>query len=400
MKISKPIAGTLIASTLVGGGTVVATQPPQEISVRDHVLAAPVKERGNIKGQAIVDASENISYTRDGIRIQITDIQKIDGGVEVFAKAWKNGKSIGFGADGSVEIERFVIINPPISVPTGQKTTKTKPHPIIEGERIVSVEDVFVVNPREALLATLLDIIKTKKQTFGPENIIVNKVGNTTTTVYANPDGSGVFSEGNPGRSWASLLAQTGTSGQNANATGLDTYTIAATTANQWRYLGQGHFGFDTSAITDTDTIDSATFSIYGSTTNGGKVDNNSHSVSVVESTYSAPIGSNDYEAIGSTKFASDMTITAWTDSAYNDFALNASGLANISKTGTDKFALALEADVSATAPSWTSGNAAGVDTTYSEQTGTTQDPKLVIEHTAAVAPTDYSKYGNTFIFD
>ena len=41
----------------------------------------------------------------------------IDKGVVVFARAWDDNGQIGFGRDGSVDIERFIFIDPPVLVP-------------------------------------------------------------------------------------------------------------------------------------------------------------------------------------------------------------------------------------------------------------------------------------------
>src|SRR3989344_2016473 len=51
-----------------------------------------------------------------GVTREIQSVQKIEGGIEILARAWKDGKQLGFGKDGSVEIERFKIFNPPILV--------------------------------------------------------------------------------------------------------------------------------------------------------------------------------------------------------------------------------------------------------------------------------------------
>src|SRR3989338_7388092 len=54
-----------------------------------------------------------------GVKIEIIGEVKaieVNGqhGVELFARAWRGTQQLGFGSDGSVEIERFRIFNPPI----------------------------------------------------------------------------------------------------------------------------------------------------------------------------------------------------------------------------------------------------------------------------------------------
>lgn len=100
-------------------------------------------------------------------------------GIELFAKAWKGDKQLGFGKDGSVEIERFRIFNPPILVDdpngdivrewTDEKTGELKQRKLRE-------------DPIEAIRQTVAHNVKI----VGKENaqIVIGKIGNTTSTFY------------------------------------------------------------------------------------------------------------------------------------------------------------------------------------------------------------------------
>jgi len=59
------------------------------------------KERANIKGKEIAKVNFRGKHTdtKTKIKIEITDIKEIEGGVEVFARAWKGKKQLGFGKD-------------------------------------------------------------------------------------------------------------------------------------------------------------------------------------------------------------------------------------------------------------------------------------------------------------
>jgi hypothetical protein len=151
--------------------------------------------------------------------------------------------------------------------------------------------------------------------------------------------------------------------------------------------ISRAIFAFDTSSITDSDTIDSATFSLRGTT----KVFANGITASrlaVVSGSMAAPgtPASSDYGNVGSTEFAS-VTYAGYSTSAYNDLSLNASGLANITKTGITQFATRLGSDLD--------NDTSGIGTTpyvfhhyllayHADQSGTTNDPKLVVNTTAA----------------
>src|SRR3990167_7351815 len=90
--------------------------------IRDLLENKTGKEKANIKGQEI--AKQVVSVARTNVKssgadfdIEVVETKAIEGGVEVFARAWTpDGKQVGFGKDGSVDLERFVFINPPILV--------------------------------------------------------------------------------------------------------------------------------------------------------------------------------------------------------------------------------------------------------------------------------------------
>ena len=83
----------------------------------------------------------------------------------------------------------------------------------------------------------------------------------------------------------------------------------------------------------------------------------------------------------GSTRFATDITIANWSTTAYNDFALNSSGLTNISKTGVSKFGTRVSADFTNTAPDAGASKRAAVAAFLAETVGTSSDPKLAVTH-------------------
>jgi hypothetical protein len=74
------------------------------------------KEKANLKGREIAKIKKLARTKRKGFDIEIVKTKAIEGGVEVFIKAWKDGKQVGFGKDGTVEIERVRLFNPPILV--------------------------------------------------------------------------------------------------------------------------------------------------------------------------------------------------------------------------------------------------------------------------------------------
>ena len=109
-------------SPLLGAGYQCDINSPKEVSVKNLVLSSLPSERPYKKGCEMAKIGSVAKHKRadqyfDGY-IQIVEMVPINGGVEVFARAWDStGKQYGFGKDGSVDLERFRIINPTIMVP-------------------------------------------------------------------------------------------------------------------------------------------------------------------------------------------------------------------------------------------------------------------------------------------
>lgn len=323
------------------------------------------------------------------IQTDIQSVSKIDKGVEVFAKGWLNGTQVGFG-DGTVEIERFRIFNPPILVddPKGTITISTT-----DSKTNLTTVRTLREDPVAALQQVVAHLVKT---TGRKGNIIKGKVGNTTDTYYSDSNGNGYTGRSTAGESWASLRGGTG----NESGSGVDNYsgynqTNAGLTL--WVELIRGLFPFDTSALPDTDTITSATFSVYGKT----KQDFLSQSVCAVLGVQASntAVANSDFQSNAGVSQASstNITITSWLIEAYNDFPLNATGLAAISKTGFTNLGIQLTGDNTNTEPSKSSATAASVYNYLSGTAGTTKDPMLVVVHSAPVSA-DLVSVANPFI--
>jgi hypothetical protein len=160
--------------------------------------------------------------------------------------------------------------------------------------------------------------------------------------------------------------------------------TASAVEGTPWSNIYRGIFLFDTAAIPDTDTISAATFSLY----NTAKSDALSQSISICSSApaTNTAVVSGDYDSLGTTKFATDITITSITTNAYTGWALNAAGITNISKTGVSKFGNRCSGDIDNVEPTWSSAADAAITTNFADTADTTTDPKLT--GTSAVVAT------------
>lgn len=328
------------------------------------------KIRATIKGAEIAKLGalprQNVKFHGADFDIEVVSMNAIEGGVEVFARAWDANSQIGFGKDGSVDIERFIIINPPILVPDG---TQTLTEDSDGNPRLVNnyKEDL-----EAALLQSLASTIEVKKERFGSDKIQPLKEGHTTTTVYAS-SGDGTVRSFNA--TWATARA-----GSN-----LSTYFTAASNfaagdqffnGDSNYYVDNGLIPFDTSSIPDSDVISSVTLRTTW-TKGSGHIGTTFHWCKGTWAT-DTPADTDFalYEAV-SRGTASNTTNGQKTINGADDGA----GFAYISKTGVTKVHLLSDGNFNDSPQSPASADYRGSEVTYSETAGTTDDPQLVAEH-------------------
>lgn len=344
------------------------------------------EEKANIKAEEIYKLDLYGSYTDNtyGVTVEIVDYEKIDGGIQVFARGWKGDRQLGFGTDGSVDIERFRIFNPPILASDGTKRT------VIDqvGDRQIEMQvDNYKEDPKAAVQQSLAHII----QLVGKENaaIVKGKFGNTISTFFPNTAEDGDVAR-NPAsaQAWPAIRSGSGTEANSAVAQRALIYMYPAHATNDsWWALHRGIFMFNTSNIPDTDTISSATLSLYGSAKSDGMSVTPNVSVYGVTTGSDTSISASDYDIAnwGTTEFASSTSYSSWSTTGYNDFALNATGVATINVSGRTKFGLRnVNYDVANVAPTHSVVSDSYLSTNYADQSGTSQDPKLVVVHTGS----------------
>lgn len=351
-------------------------------TLKDKVLAKQdLRERATFKGREIAKVCRPKTEKRGDLDIEITEIVPMEGGITVFARAYKNGKQLGFGADGSVDIERFRIFNPPILVPDG-----TKRDIEIDGKQ--TQVDNFVENPEEALMQALTDTIKVLKPK-SDKNIVAGKVGNTVSTFYSDT-GDGSIRASNASFSTA-RSATTGTV-QGGSSHYLSCGLEGGSTYNFY----MGFFMFDTSAIGASDTISDAVFSLYLVGDNAGTAGNQYGVTQSKQATWNS-LASGDFDdrrdSISSgTEGATRKNRATGSTSGYEDFTLNATGRGWIARSGETKPASASASGKTQLSLAWAKDidNSAPTTNDYNQvysadQTGTSNDPKLVVTHSSAV---------------
>lgn len=221
----------------------------------------------------------------------------------------------------------------------------------------------------------------------------------TTSTFYPDPDVEVTSVDGNvtrdaSGSSWSSLRDGVGTTADDVENSTIVVRAVVNADPTLFNLLARGVFLFDTSTISDNDTITEATLSIYGSNkTNTSSIDMDINIYSSSPASNTALVAA-DYNIanFGSTAFSSTISYTNWALSAYNAFVLNGNGLSNISKTGVSKFgARNVNYDVSNSAPSTV---VAGQNNLACQMSEHVNDPKLVVTSSPPTKPASFLMIG------
>lgn len=188
---------------------------------------------------------------------------------------------------------------------------------------------------------------------------------------------------------WSALIADVG-SAFNDSATTTYMGEVAGTTTDKWNILYRAIYLFDTSGLDDSAIISAATLSLRGQ----GKFSGNAVAYPNMNIYSSNPasnteLAAGDYDSLGSTAFSTAITYANWlTTTTFNDFALNASGLAAITVSGVSKFGTrSPNYDVAASAPTWVSSDSSNLRA-WSSEKGAGYKPKLVVTYTVPSAPT------------
>lgn len=183
--------------------------------------------------------------------------------------------------------------------------------------------------------------------------------------------------------SWTTLIgAATGTVVDATTATQVMVMADNGSFADGKQYCDRQFYAFDTSTtnIPSGAVILSAKLGVYLTTitsTAGGSV--NVFSASQA-STSTLALG--DFGSVGSTAYATAVNFAALTLNAYNEWTLNATGLAALNTGGYTKLCLRSSFDSGGTVP--TSGQRSEIDGRNSEFTGTSSDPYLIVTYAFA----------------
>ncbi|KKL80316.1 hypothetical protein LCGC14_2005980 [marine sediment metagenome] len=343
-----------------------------EQTIEQQLQGKNTFEKAQIKANEIAKLNLSGEYisTEYGVKIEIIgDVKEIDGGIELFARAWRGNKQFGFGKDGIVEIERFLIYNPPILVPDDNGD-------IVREWQDNETGELMQKRYREDLPEAIRQVIAHNVTLLGKEDtqIIKGKVGNTTSTFYSTT-ADGTFLSDDKATYTLARDAAAASSIDQGNGNVVHNSSLAGT------FFVRRHIGyFDTSAL-GTDTINSATYSVANRDTDS--VTDDSDSIIIVEFTGSNPPIVGDLDLFGSTSGGS-LAISSFetVDGTYTNIDFNATGEGFINKSGVSDLGLRTQKDIDNTQPS----GANYLRIYVADEAGTTKDPKLVVVHSAVSA--------------
>lgn len=315
-------------------------------------------------------------------------------GYEFYAKVWKNGQKVGFGDDGSVEIERFrnFGFNSFLVEDENGDIEKTLSGFVPSLNETISITKRY----REDLQAVILQDISHTINLVGKlgTRIEIGKVGKTVDTfnplrIASTNSGTGYFATNAGGGTFATWRAlSTATYMSAINGSGDPDYVYIqmeknGSTSYGWNVRCWGTF--DTSSIPDSNTISSATISIkpLGSVFNppSDPLTGTYLNITAFSPANKRSVVSTDMDNFSDTRFATDYAWSSLSIGTYSDLTLNASGIAYIDKTGDTSFFWRMNWDIDNSAPGATSGN-----TGASFDFGTTNPQKLVVTHASGGA--------------
>lgn len=341
--------------------------------------------------------------------IEVTKIEKTSDGIAVFAKAWTpDGKQLGFGKDGTVEIERFLFHDPSYLVQDGTSFEVTDP---LNGYS--HFEKNYKEDPKQFIMDILSLTIADKQEKFIDSNIKIGKIGNTTSIFW--PDEQGAPSQSSvDGRIFAVVANQTWTDKRNEAGTGASpsaTSNICIfidedTTEDKWDAMYRCVFLFDTAPLPDSEDVSAVSFSAR---LNAAPID--TYTSAPREYTFVTSNPASDITLVGSDYAIAKWGTTELTDTRVDISALsnqgwatttmNSAGISNVSKTATSSFSIRMDLDFDDASDSWEGNKEAGVNFYQADSGGssTANSPRLTVEHAEGEPPAVGEEYTSFFGF-
>jgi hypothetical protein len=189
---------------------------------------------------------------------------------------------------------------------------------------------------------------------------------------------------------WSAVLAEVGNAVSNGSNFAPLMQITAGSSAAQFSLLARVITTFDTSPLTSGASISAATLSYFGFTAKDDLSAAPDVNVYASSPASNGTLVGTDFSTFGSVAFSTAISYASYFTNAYNDFALNSSGIAAISKTGISTFgARNANYDAAAATPPWVIFAITFMNAWMADNTGISRDPTLVVSYTFAAAVAD-----------
>lgn len=228
------------------------------------------------------------------------------------------------------------------------------------------------------------------------ESFVPVKMGLTTSTFYPDPHPEtttvdGKFNKEGYG-TWSDIRDSATSGSINDDSTDMQSYVGNWNPSSDYYWCYRSCALFDTSSI-GSDTVDSGTVSFYnvqaGINEDLSLTTYKSMRITTVAPASNTGLAVGDYDSFGTTAGSTDYSISGTSANAYADLTLNSTGLSWVATSGVTKIGIRHTADadnITPDAPGSADDYNGWLQIRTAEQTGTSNDPKLVIVHTAGAS--------------
>ena len=202
----------------------------------------------------------------------------------------------------------------------------------------------------------------------------------------------GLFYRAAVNEAWATIRVGAGT-GVTDSATILSVAFYNGTPTPKFSQINRSDMLFNTAALPDTATIDSASMVIYfyatSNTITGSTPAVNVFGSNPASSTVLVTADFQELQNWWAVPYSTAVPFTSLTMPGNNTFVLNAAGKAAINMTGISKFSQ-IESfyDATGTVPPWESNGANAYANSYSREQGLGYSPTLIVTYTVTTPPT------------
>lgn len=231
------------------------------------------------------------------------------------------------------------------------------------------------------------------------DNVVANRffyklnLGFDTLTSYPQPHPGTISTDGYVGRGdtmnepFSSLRNGSGTTAGHTEASTSAPLLKASSTTNNFDYLYRTIYIFDTSSIPSYAKIFSASVSLFSYASYSSPLGATKIHIAGATTSSNTSLTPSDYQNVLRTSFGS-LSSSSWVANAYNNIALNSSGLTYINKSGVTKFSAQNEWDILGTFNgTWVANQISSFPHYLADEPGTSKDPMLTVVYGVSASP-------------